>query len=93
VHELASALGVTAGTIRKRTKPGSEASRPLREAFEARNKIAHELDVTKPLEEVRKPLENIREARTVAKSEAHVQVLLTITQEIINDVALRLSKT
>lgn len=91
VDEIASALGVTNSELRARIKPESAKSKDLKAAFDARNEIAHELDVTKPEEEVRKRLESIRKVRTVASVEEHVFVLLSVGQELVNDVARRMA--
>lgn len=93
VEEIASALGVVDRSLRSRIKPGSSGAEPLRLAFEARNQIAHELDVTKPAEDVRKPLERIRSPRSVGSVEKNVAEMLTVTQEVINDVARRVASS
>lgn len=92
VRELAQALGVTDPAIRKRLEPGKAGRRTtLQLAFEARNLIAHELDVTNPRAETRQPLERIREYRSKAKIAKWCVELLDVTQDIANDVAVRIS--
>jgi hypothetical protein len=90
VEELCTALGVTEDSIRRRTKPSAKGRSTLQQAFDARNQIAHELDVTKPLTDTRQPLEDIRERRAVTKTETLVQEVLSLGQDIVNDVAQRL---
>ncbi|MCS6563253.1 MULTISPECIES: hypothetical protein [Curtobacterium] len=91
VEELASALGVVESDLRKRIKPGINSRTALQSAFDARNQIAHELDVTKPLEELRRPLERIRARRAVADTEEKVGEMLSVAQLLVNDVAARLA--
>ena len=91
VSALAKALGVTDQTIRKRIAPGRGTKTALQSAFEARNQIAHELDVTDPDAEVRKPLERIRRYRSLTVISGWCVELLDVTQVITNDVARRLS--
>lgn len=93
VEELASALGVTESTLRARMKPSAKTRTALQLAFDARNLVAHELDVTLPSEESRKPLERIRAVRKVQETERHVSELLAVAQMVVNDVAVRLALT
>ena len=57
---------------------------------QSRNQIVHELDVTNPADRARKALEEIRRYRTVKEITAMCQELLNVTQDIVNDVAVRL---
>lgn len=91
VDNIASSLGVTSKALRAKVKPNASSSAALKAAFDARNQISHELDVTKPEEEVRKALESIRASRTVGSVEKHVYELLSVAQELINDVAVRIA--
>lgn len=91
VDDLCAALGVTDDSIRRRTKPNPKVPTTLQQAFTARNQIAHELDVTKPLDETRKPLETIRARRSAKNTEGLVLEVLTLAQDIVNDVARRLA--
>lgn len=50
----------------------------------------HELDVTNPADRARKALEEIRRYRTVKEITAMCQELLNVTQDIVNNVAVRL---
>ncbi|MBT2510283.1 hypothetical protein J7I98_31400 [Streptomyces sp. ISL-98] len=89
VEEIATALGVTDSEIRKRVNPSAKGS-ALRAAFAARNKIAHELDITKPKADVRARLENIRATRKADEVRKHVTEMLDTGRVIINDVSGRL---
>lgn len=89
VTELAQALGATNDSLRKRTTPGKTRTK-LQEAFDARNEIAHELDVTDPEAGVRKPLEKIRRYRSETNVSEWCRELLDVTQLVTNDVAERL---
>lgn len=91
VSELASACGVTDRSLKKRFTPSKDKSLLLERAFSARNQIAHELDVTNPAEGARKALETIRRYRRAEDITAMCQELLDVTQDIINDVARRVS--
>ncbi|WP_407318544.1 hypothetical protein UQW22_17910 [Isoptericola halotolerans] len=90
VAEIAQALGVTDPSIMKRVQPGKSSRTVLEGAFEARNLIAHELDVIDPDAEVRKRLENIRQYRGHDEIAAWCVELLDLTQLIANNVAKRL---
>lgn len=89
VSELAQALGVDDSVVRKRCSPGNRSSL-LSLAFEARNQIAHELDVNQPKAEVRKRLESIREYRKESFISSWCSEVLDITQTITNHVAGRM---
>lgn len=91
VTEIASALGVTDATLRKRISQTKDRSSTLEKAFIARNEIAHELDVTKPEEAARKRLESIRRYRNVDDIIAMCRELLDVTQDIVNDVVERVT--
>ncbi|SDF96847.1 hypothetical protein SAMN04487781_3120 [Cellulosimicrobium cellulans] len=92
VGELAQALGVTNSALKKRIVPAKAPSKStLQSAFEARNLIAHELDVTNPNAETRKPLESIRQYRSHDQIAEWCVELLDVTQLITNDVARRLA--
>lgn len=91
VTEIASALGVTDATLRKRIAQTKNRSTTLEKAFAARNEIAHELDVTKPEEAARKRLESIRRYRNVDAIIAMCREILDVTQDIVNDVVERVA--
>jgi hypothetical protein len=91
VSAIVDALGVTDKDLRARVKPDVSSSDRLRLAFEARNEIAHSLDVTAPLGDVRAPLEKIRRRRTALEVAKYATETLTVTQLVINDVAARMS--
>lgn len=91
VEEIARALGVENSSIRKRISSKLNDGN-LRDAFRARNVIAHELDVVKPKAEVRVRLEDIRKYRGEADISRWCTELLDVTQTITNDVAARLGK-
>lgn len=90
VDALCSALGVTAREIRERTSP-KLAESVLRDAFVARNQIAHELDVTDPSASTRQRLERIRRYRSRSDVSTWCTELLTLPQMITNDVAERVA--
>ena len=90
VTELSQALGVIDVSLRKRAAPAKTRTK-LQEAFDARNEIAHELDVTDPEAGVRKPLEKIRRYRSEVKVSEWCREVLDVTQLITNDAAKRLS--
>lgn len=90
VLELATACGVTNSSLRKRFTPSKDKGSLIERAFSARNQIAHELDVTNPAEGARKALETIRRYRKAEEITAMCQELLDVTQDIVNDVAVRL---
>lgn len=91
VDELASALGVTAADIRTRVAPTKKGKpkKAIEKAFDARNEIAHELDVKAPKASAREPMERIRQPRRAEEVKSHVVELLEVGQLIINDVATR----
>lgn len=91
VAEFAGALGITDKDIRKRMNSTPTKNSALEKAFSARNDIAHELDVTKPEATVRQRLERIRRQRSARDVRAHVIEMLDLTQQMINDVAVRLA--
>ncbi|MDI9898082.1 hypothetical protein QM797_25450 [Rhodococcus sp. IEGM 1381] len=92
VQELAGAMGVIDPQLRKRISPNKnqQSWTLLERAFRARNQIAHELDVTKPVAEKRGRFEPILEYRQLAKVQDLCFECLEVAQLIINDVALRL---
>ncbi|MFE6609962.1 hypothetical protein [Amycolatopsis sp. NPDC057786] len=90
VEEIAIALGVTDRSVRSRIKPGKADSATLKDAFSARNEIAHELDITKPKADVRARLETLQKGRSIAEIEKFVKAIIDIGQLIINDVGERL---
>lgn len=90
VSEFAGALGITDKDLRTRVNPTKHKSSKLEKAFVARNEIAHELDVTDPEAESRKRLERIRRARSVTSVRGFVTEMLDVTQQMVNDVAIRL---
>jgi hypothetical protein len=91
VDELASALGVTSADIRTRVAPTKKGKpkKAIERAFDARNEIAHELDVKAPKASAREPMEAIRQPRRAEEVKAHVVELLEVGQLIVNDVATR----
>jgi len=89
VTEIAGALGVVDPELRRRIAATKTRSSTLEKAFIARNQIAHELDVTKPEEAARKRLESIRQYRNVDDMIALCQEILDVTQDIVNDVVMR----
>ncbi|MFP3989354.1 hypothetical protein U9R90_18015 [Streptomyces sp. E11-3] len=91
VDEIAAALGVTDTTIRKRIDPSNRRS-TLRDAFAARNEIAHELDITKPKADVREKLEKIRKTRKAEDVKKHVTEMLETAHAIIDDVSKRVAE-
>jgi GTP cyclohydrolase III len=91
VSEIAQALGVAERPLMKRVQVNSTTPTILQKAFEARNLIAHELDVIDPDAETRKPLESIRKYRGHDEIAAWCVELLDVTQLITNNVARRLA--
>lgn len=90
VTEFASALGVVESNLRKRIASTKARSSLLETAFNARNEIAHELDVTRPAEAARQKLESIRRYRNVDDIVAWCCELLDVTQCLVNDVVRRI---
>lgn len=91
VTEFAGALGVVEPKLRSRVAQTPNRTNALEKAFQVRNEIAHELDVTNPEAETRRSLETIRKRRAVKDMRAHVVEMLDVTQLVINDVARRLN--
>jgi len=90
VEEIAVALGVSNRHLRSRIKPGKADSATLKDAFLARNEIAHELDITKPKADVRARLETLQKSRSIADIGKYVKEIIDVGQLIINDVGERL---
>lgn len=88
VDELAAALGVKDGVIRRRVAPGTATS-ALKSAFSARNDISHELDLTEAVAS-RARFERRRRSRSFSSMWDHSNQCLEVTQLVINDVGSRL---
>lgn len=91
VDEIAMALGVDSPEIRKRANPTTK-SLLLRTAFRERNKIAHELDVSKPRGESREAMERIETRRSADDISKWAWEMLDVAQLVVNDVAVRIEK-
>lgn len=89
VYEIADALGATSSDVVARL-PKRRDQVKLKDPFEARNQIIHELDLTMPRDGTRARLERKRRQRRWDDVVAWSDEALQVAQAIITDVAGRL---